>query len=471
MVASIIRVEPDALTADALGLVDAQAPVAPPLAAAPAVDPVSAGAAEILEAHSGSLATVVEHSGSLRAHGGAVLSQAAAALRNADDENAALIAAVIGGTAPTTAPSVSALSVPPAPPGVMLPELPAMTPPPMLPGEQFSALIHRGEGSGALLDFADTWRAHAARLDDLADQVLHRSAAIDEHWIDGAQQAGANTREHGAWLRGSADQAHKIASVTTDVADEFDAAKRATPTPEEFDEARAEYINAQARRDPIGAAQAAQKYATMQDQATEAAESYHAGVSAATYRLGEPLKTAPPISRTGFQPLGEGIGGEEDDPYTGAPSHEPQPKTPLPTPFDPKTGAANYTGGGEGGEVAEPVPLPNASKAVIDPRKFADYSMDQGNPNNAGKWTAWRDIGYDVNTTAGRAAATDDVIAQLGRQLAPGHATYQGEFPGGPRYEMDTIINGPSGQGTLKTIWQIEDGVPRLITNWLKVHQ
>jgi hypothetical protein len=313
----------------------------------------------VLDAHSGALATAVEHSGALRAHGGAVLSHAAAALRSSDDENAALIAAVIGGTAPAP-PLAAALGVPPGPSGVMLPEMPAMTPPPVLPGEQFSALIHRGEGSGALLDFADTWRAHAARLDDLADQVLYRSAAIDEHWIDGAQQAGANTREHGAWLRASADQAHKIASVTTDVADEFDAAKRATPTPQEFDQTRAEYMNAQARRDPIGTAQAAQKYATMQVQAAEAAESYHGGVSAATYRLGEPLQTAPPIARTGFQPLGEGIGGEETDPYTGAKTHGPVPVEPTTPQFDPKTGVVEGGGGfggGEGGEGGvEPVP-------------------------------------------------------------------------------------------------------------------
>ena len=174
-----------------------------------------------------------------------------------------------------------------------------MTPPPLLPGEQFSALIHRGEGSGALLDFADTWRTHAARLDDLAGQVLHRSAAIDEHWFDGLQQAGANTREHGAWLRGSADQAYKIAGVTTDVADEFDAAKAATPTPEQFQEVRQELLTAQARRDPVGVAAAAQRYASLQGQATDAAMGYHGAVSAATARLGEPVKTAPAIARGG----------------------------------------------------------------------------------------------------------------------------------------------------------------------------
>ena len=42
-----------------------------PLAVAPAADPVSMGAAAVLDAHSGVLSMVVEHSGLLRAHAGA----------------------------------------------------------------------------------------------------------------------------------------------------------------------------------------------------------------------------------------------------------------------------------------------------------------------------------------------------------------------------------------------------------------
>jgi hypothetical protein len=63
----------------------------------------------------------------------------------------------------------------------------------MLTGVAFAALIHGGPGSSGLRDFADDWRAHAQTLDDLADQVSVRGAAIDQHWIDGYQQAGANT--------------------------------------------------------------------------------------------------------------------------------------------------------------------------------------------------------------------------------------------------------------------------------------
>ena len=70
----------------------------------------------VLGAHSGALSMVVEHSGALRAHGGAVLAQSAASLQAADEDNAATLAAVAGGAAPGAAPSVAAVPAPPAPP-------------------------------------------------------------------------------------------------------------------------------------------------------------------------------------------------------------------------------------------------------------------------------------------------------------------------------------------------------------------
>ena len=60
-----------------------------------------------------------------------------------------------------------------------LPEIPAVTLPPMLPGDALSKLIHGGAGASGLREFADAWRAHADTLDELADHVLSRGAAID----------------------------------------------------------------------------------------------------------------------------------------------------------------------------------------------------------------------------------------------------------------------------------------------------
>jgi hypothetical protein len=300
-----IQVEPESLTADALDLADAQVPITPPATVPPAADPVSQGVTAVLEAQSAALTTVVEHSGTLRAHGGATLMQTAASLVGADQDNALRLAAVIGGgLAAAPASATAATSAPPLPPDPVLPEIPALTPPPALPGDRLSALIHQGSGSTGIRDFADSWRAHANTLDEVADQVLARGSAIDQHWIDGAQQAGANTTDHGYWLRESADRARTIADAAGDVADHFDNAKGATPTPEEFDATRREIMASQARRDPIGTAMATRQYADLQAQAIDAATTYHGGVTDATTTLGTPLQTAPAIARgSGARPV------------------------------------------------------------------------------------------------------------------------------------------------------------------------
>jgi hypothetical protein len=338
-VASVFRVEPEALTADALDLVDAQIPLASPMAAPPAADPVSEGACALLRAHADALATVVGHSGTLRTHGGETLAQTAAILEAADRHSAAAINAVADGPLPPSAPSVPAVPASAAPPAVMLPEIPAMALPPTLPGDQFSALIHGGRGSSPLLDFSDAWRAHARGLDDLAERVVSRGDAIDEHWVDaGNQHAGTNTRDHGYWLRESADRARIIAATAETVADHFVAARRATPTPEEFDDAKREYLAAYARRDPIGVAQAAQQYATLEARAVDAATSYSRDVSSATNRLAPPLQTAPAIALAGVDgPPDRNNPTVQAVDFHGGPLPE-RPKLPKPEPDPPPGG-------------------------------------------------------------------------------------------------------------------------------------
>ncbi|MGX9671249.1 DUF6883 domain-containing protein [Mycobacterium sp. HM-7] len=172
----------------------------------------------------------------------------------------------------------------------------------------------------------------------------------------------------------------------------------------------------------------------------------------------------------------------EHNPYTGADNHKPQPKTPLPPQFDPNTGVAQGGGFPFGkvaeGEVkvpaaaaaAESGPLANAAKAVIDPKKFEGYSMDPTNLANNGKWQAWQQVGFNVDTAAGREAATQQVLQQIRAQLPNSPAVLDKMTQFGQRYEVSSTINGPTGRGTLKMIYQMEDGVPRLITNWLEVH-
>lgn len=135
---------------------------------------------------------------------------------------------------------------------------------------------------------------------------------------------------------------------------------------------------------------------------------------------------------------------------------------------------------GKGQEDAAP-PLKNVDQAQIDPAKFEKYSMDPDNPNNrtkkddpnTGKWVAFKDIGYDVSTPEGRTASAQDVMDQVRDELPNLPAKSTKVTPFGSRYEVDVPIKGPNGkEGTLVTVWQYDNGstVPRLVTNFLKVH-
>lgn len=322
------RVDSDALTADAHGLAAAQESIASPGLVAPADDPATLGVSTQLIAHSDALATVVEHSGALRTHGGAVLALGAAVLRSADEEHAAALAAVTHGTTLTQRAPLAPRSVPPAPPDVTLPDIPVAVAAPPLSGEQFATLIHCGAGTRGLFDFAEAWRAHAWRLEELADRVRSCGDAIDAHWTNGTQMAGVNTREHAGWLRTSADRAGQIARAANDLADGFEAAKRSTPSPEDFAAARQAFASAQGRGDPIGAAQAMKTYVTLEAQASDTAASYQNGARAIAARLGAPLGTAPAIARSGVQTLSAGICLSD---YKTSP-FVPPPEPPAPAP-------------------------------------------------------------------------------------------------------------------------------------------
>lgn len=119
-------------------------------------------------------------------------------------------------------------------------------------------------------------------------------------------------------------------------------------------------------------------------------------------------------------------------------------------------------------------PLPEASKATIDPAKFERYSMDPGNANNNGKWRAFQELGYALDEPAQRSSSAADVMRQLREWLPRGPAQAGKTSSFGPRYEVRVPIIGPNGKtGTLVVQWQVDQGAsaPRIITNWLEVHR
>ncbi|PSF33618.1 hypothetical protein C7H19_19725 [Aphanothece hegewaldii CCALA 016] len=119
-------------------------------------------------------------------------------------------------------------------------------------------------------------------------------------------------------------------------------------------------------------------------------------------------------------------------------------------------------------------PLPNAEKAIIDARKFEQYSMNPNNPNNQGKWIAFATIGYEVRNANGRYSAAQDIINQLRFQLSNIPAILDESSIYGIRFEVQVVIIGANGRrGILVTKWQIDNNtdIPKLTTNWLKVAQ
>jgi len=343
--------------------------------------------------------------------------------------------------------------------------------------EHYSA-IH----AGMLAPGGTTWEGDAAE------------AAQERSWADLVK------------VRGLANCLHDASAVARNGAEDITWAKRQTldgiAEAEENRFAVAEDLSvippsasSPLARVPISEAVAAQEYTSEIATRAQTLASIDQQVASSITSALAPLKGASFGDSSGDRaPVMQAMGNKyktdvqdgDHDPWTGADNNKPQPKTPLPPTFDPNTGAAENGGGplgkilqheiepyeeGAAGAVVESGPLANASKAVIDPRKFAEYSMDPANPSNNGKWQAWQQIGFDVNSAADRSAATQNVIEQIRAQLPNAPATVGKLTNFGQRFEVDTIINGPSGQGTLKMVYQMEDGVPRLVTNWLEVHK
>jgi hypothetical protein len=298
----VIQVDPEALTGHAQGLAGSHIAPASPALEPPAADPVTLGAAAMLVAHTAALAAVVEHSVAVRVYGGSAVGRTAAYLAGADADNAGTIAGVLGSSATAGAGGASAAtpSVGAPPPAPVIPSIPAAPAVAPLTGEQWSRLLYSGPGAAGLRQFATALQTHASSLDQLADQTQSHGRGINAHWADGLQQAGANTIRHGQWLTESATRARTIAAAAHSVADAFDAAKNATPSPQEFIAARNDLAVAQGSRNPSAVATALNRLSELQAQALDATQgTYQPSASAATSTLGEPLRLAPAIAQEG----------------------------------------------------------------------------------------------------------------------------------------------------------------------------
>ena len=121
--------------------------------------------------------------------------------------------------------------------------------------------------------------------------------------------------------------------------------------------------------------------------------------------------------------------------------------------------------------------LPNLEMAEIDERKFSEYSLNPGHPDNRGKADGWRALGYDVdNPQARQKAARELRDLTLDELLANGKVAEVKDDSYGSRPRVISGITGPNGKNaTLVTCWLIEErsgtAVPRLITTWVQPHR
>ena len=98
--------------------------------------------------------------------------------------------------------------------------------------------------------------------------------------------------------------------------------------------------------------------------------------------------------------------------------------------------------------------LPNAKRAVVDPGKVRDYLLSQTHPVGRFKAAVFMALGY---RRADWEVLRTDLLA-IGRT---GAAVHGPASPYGQKYEVDAILNGPSGRSArFRTVWIVVDGGP-----------
>ncbi|MDT5044325.1 MAG: hypothetical protein QOG75_178 [Mycobacterium sp.] len=302
--APVLEVDTNALNADGRRLESLGNPFTPSNCAPPGADSVSLGAARALNTHETALIEVLEYATRVRETGGAVVRSAAMTFELADQAGAASIHRVDNTNAPPITSSSGPLQmpvlppVPHQPPIASIPEMPAL---PSIGGEQFSAELHSGPGSGDLRDFSRAWHNYSQGITRTADDTRSVGVKVIEHWSSG-DKAANNIMDHAKWLDSAAAWAERLSVAAEAVAHAFDVAKQDTPTPDEFADAESDVMEAAALMavspaiGMIEYQQATSRYAELVAKAEEAAKQYDASVSAALTGVGNPIVPCPPIA-------------------------------------------------------------------------------------------------------------------------------------------------------------------------------
>ena len=104
--------------------------------------------------------------------------------------------------------------------------------------------------------------------------------------------------------------------------------------------------------------------------------------------------------------------------------------------------------------------LPNADRVIVDPAKVRDYLLSAVHPVGRFKAAFFTALGYSGERWE---LLRDDILtlARTGTAL-PGQPS-----PYGRKFELDGILNGPSGRSAaVRTVWILfpEEQSPRFVT-------
>jgi hypothetical protein len=422
-----ITVNPDSLAADGAALADRQTVESPRGCEPAGGDSVSAAVAAQLSVHSASLATLITHAQQVRAEGGAVMQHTAASLRAADEDGAAVIAGNTSTSAAVSAPMMAA-----AVPAPVLPEIPPMPPPATIPGEAQAIALYTGPGAASLRELADRWQSVAATLDNVATETSRTSAAISADWSDGSQRAGANTAAHSTWWSEIAGRARTLASAADEAADHYDRAVAATPSPQEFADARhrlaeANAANVASRGLLSGqVSAAAAQLAHMQSQAADAASIYYTAAAVTTGSIAGTPTPAPPIATGGGSAAAHTQNGQGSAAKNtaAAGSAQPAPNAGV-TAANTSEGTPLGIGGGSSQQVAESL-LPAATTlpmtAMMPMSALSGLSGLPGTGNNTPTTMAARSAGWpdEAAPDAGLSGDLGDTSPAAGGGGGPG---------------------------------------------------
>ena len=109
--------------------------------------------------------------------------------------------------------------------------------------------------------------------------------------------------------------------------------------------------------------------------------------------------------------------------------------------------------------------LPYADKAVIDPKKITNYSLDPDNQSGgADKARVFKSaLGFDKSNS-------DELIAQIKKGVTKFPAKLGLSDQYGQRYNVDIPVSGPNGSAVVRTGWIVDQGSsdPRLVTAYVK---